>query len=369
MKRKDFVKSMVLGGLAATGIVGCRPKPETAGTTPSVQTKKKYRWKMVTTWPPGFPVLGEGCEMLAQWVKEMSGGRMEIKVYGGGELVPALEAFETVSEGSAQMGSGCPYYWSGKIPAAPFFATVPFGMNAQQMNSWIFCGGGYELWKKAYADFNLVPFAGGNTGVQMGGWYNKEINTIEDFKGLKIRMPGIGGKVMEKVGASAILVAGGELYTSLERGVIDATEWIGPYHDHRMGFHKIAKHYYTPGWHEPGTNMEFFVNKTKLDSLPLDLQVIIETACARVNQWMLLEFEAKNRIYYKKLVEEHHVDVRVFNKDILAKLKVATTEVLEDMVSESPEAKKIYAAYRKYQSEINGWSDISERQYFTSLNI
>ncbi len=368
MKRGEFVKSLTLVGATAALTAGCRPKPENTGKSPAIHSGKKYRWKMVTTWPPGFPVLGESCEMLAKWVKTMSGGRMEIKVYGGGELVPPLEAFETVSNGSAQIGSGSPYYWAGKIPAAPFFATVPFGMNAQQMNTWIYCGGGYELWKEAYAPFNLVPFAGGNSGVQMGGWYNKELNTLQDFKGLKIRMPGIGGKVIEKIGGSAILVAGGELYTSLERGVIDATEWIGPYHDHRMGFHKIADYYYTPGWHEPGTLLEFFVNKEKLESLPSDLQMIIETACARINQWVLLEFEAQNRIFLKKLQEEHNVDVRLFSLEILQGLRSATEEVLQDMVADDAFANTVYQAYRQFQKEINAWSNISERQYFSLLN-
>jgi len=187
---------------------------------------KVFHWKMTTTWPPNFPVVGEVAEKYAQWVEELSNGQIKIKIYGGGELVPPLEAFDAVSQGSIEMGCGVSYYWAGKTPAAQFFAAVPFGMNSQQITSWLETGGGYELWKKTYAKFNLVPFMGGNTGVQMGGWFNKEINTVEDFKGLKMRLPGIGGRVLEKAGGAAVLVAGSEVYTSLERGVIDATEWI-----------------------------------------------------------------------------------------------------------------------------------------------
>ncbi|MEL6275686.1 MAG: TRAP transporter substrate-binding protein, partial [Bacteroidota bacterium] len=222
---------------------------------------QRYEWKMVTTWPPGFPILGEGCNLLADLVRVMSGGRLNIEVYGGGELVPALGAFDAVQQGAAQLGSGSPYYWAGKIPAAQFFSGYPFGLNAQQMNAWLIAGGGLELWQELYAEFGMVPFVGGNTGVQMGGWYNREINTVADFQGLKMRMPGLGGRVLEALGGTPVLLAGGEIYTGLERGVIDATEWVGPYHDYIMGFHEITKYYYYPGWHEPGTAFEFFANQ------------------------------------------------------------------------------------------------------------
>jgi len=201
----------------------------------------KYTWKLVTTWPPNFPILGEACSLFAKWVDTMSNGRMQIQVFGGGELVPALECFDAVSSGAADMSHGAAYYWAGKINAAQFFASVPFGMNAQQLNSWLIGGDGLQLWQELYAPYNLIPFPGGNSGVQMGGWFNKEINTIADFKGLKMRMPGLGGKVLSAVGASPLLISGGELYTSLERGVIDATEWMGPFHDYKMGFHESMK--------------------------------------------------------------------------------------------------------------------------------
>jgi TRAP-type mannitol/chloroaromatic compound transport system substrate-binding protein len=230
---------------------------KTSGLT--YTTAKTNEWKMVTTWPPNFPIIGEACNRLADLVESLSNSRIKIRVYGGGELVPSLEAFDAVKNGVAEIGSGSPYYWAGKIPAAQFFSTVPFGMNAQQMNAWILVGEGYNLWKEVYQTHNLIPFPGGNTGVQMGGWFNKPIESVSDLKSLKMRIPGIGGKVLEKAGGTPVLLAGGELYTGLERGIIDATEWLGPFHDQSMGFQDIAKYYYAPGWHEPGTLLEFFL--------------------------------------------------------------------------------------------------------------
>ena len=214
--------------------------------------KKNFSWKLVTTWPKNYPGVGLGPENFAQLVDEMSDGRLKIKVYGNGELIPALEVFDTVSRGTVEMGHGASYYWIGKLPAAQFFTTLPFGLNAQERNAWLHFGGGLELWEKAYEPFNLIPMAGGNTGVQMGGWFNKEINTTEDLKGIRIRMPGLAGEVFTRAGGEAVLMPGSEIFTNLQTGVIDAAEWIGPYNDLTFGFHQVAKYYYYPGWQEPG---------------------------------------------------------------------------------------------------------------------
>ncbi|MCP3933143.1 MAG: TRAP transporter substrate-binding protein [Bacteroidetes bacterium] len=370
LNRKDFFKGVAIGTISlpfAIRILGGNnhAQDQTSGKI----SNTKYRWKMVTTWPPNFPVLGEGCNLFAKWVNEMSAGRMDIRVFGGGELVPALEAFDTVRSGAAEFGSGASYYWAGKIPAAQFFSSVPFGMNAQQMNAWVQTGGGLELWKEIYADFNLIPMLGGNSGVQMGGWFNREINSIEDFKGLKMRMPGIGGKVLERAGGAPVLLAGGEIYTGLERGVIDATEWIGPYHDYLMGFHQIAKYYYSPGWHEAGTALEFFVNKQKFESLPTDLQTIILTAGARVNQWMLSEFETKNALYLKKMLEEEQVVIRQFPEEVLRQLRIYTDEILEEFTASDPSAKKVYESFQSYRKKAIEWSELTEKVFYNSLQI
>lgn len=364
--RKEFLKkgSLIASAGLTLGIASCKSEENEDITAPNIITNKKYKWKCVTTWPPNFPVVGEGAILLADWIREMSGGRLDIKVYGGGELVPALEVWDAVVNGAAEMGTGASYYWAGKDPATQFFTTVPFGMNAQQMNAWLYSGGGMELWRDLYAKYNLVPFAGGNTGVQMGGWYNKEINSIADYKGLKMRIPGIGAKVLEKAGGTPVLSAGSEIYTNLERGVIDATEWIGPYHDYKMGFHQIAKYYYSPGWHEPGSNLEVMVNKRDYDKLDSDLRAIIDAASAKLNMWTISEFEARNNEYLQKILTESDVELRSFSKEILTTLKGYTTEVLEEVAEKNEMSRRVYDAYKKFHKGISAWSAYSEKLYY-----
>ena len=359
--RREFLKKATVATAAAAAggslLLGCSEEKKL--TAPAAAPEKTYEWKMVTTWPPHFPVLGEGADKLAELIGRMSGGRLKVQVYGGGELVPPLEAFDAVSQGTAQMGHGAAYYWAGKAPAAQFFAAVPFGMNAQGMNAWIYTGGGQELWDELYAPFNLKPMPAGNTGVQMGGWFNREIKTIADFNGLKMRIPGLGGKVLAKAGGTAILSPGGEIYTNLERGVIDATEWVGPYNDYKMGFHKVAKYYYYPGWHEPGTVLETFINKDAFEGLPQDLQ-IVKTAAVAANMWMLCESETKNNFYLDKMVKEDGVKLMKFPDDVVRKLRGYAAEVLEEVAASDPMSKKVYESFRKFQAQHQAWGQISE---------
>lgn len=369
LNRRDFLKnasSATLAGGSAL-LLGCssQPQQQAAGEAPAVHTRKTYEWKMVTTWPPHFPVMGEGAELIAQWIGEMSEGRMKIQVYGGGELVPAFESFEAVWQGAAEMSHGVSYYWTGKCPAAPFFSAVPFGMNAQQMNAWLYCGGGLALWEEAYAPFNLIPMPGGNTGVQMGGWFNKEINSVADVKGLKMRIPGLGGKVIDKAGGNGLSTPGSEIYTNLERGVIDATEWVGPYHDYLLGLHKIAKYYYYPGWHEPGPVLELAVNKTAFENLPKDLQTIIRAAAARANTWMLSEFEAKNNIYLQKLLHEEHVAIKKFPDDVLNAFRQFSAEVIAEITAQDALSKKVYESFEQFRKQMTSWAEISEKVYYS----
>ncbi len=369
MDRKSFLK----GGMALAGgglLAGCRPpgwKEGAAGISGSTFSGKPIEWSMVTTWPPGFPVLGEGCERFADMVKTMSGGRLHIKVYGGGELVPPLEAFDNVAEGTVQLANGAAYYWAGKVKAAQFFASVPFGLNAQQMNAWILQGGGQALWDEVYAPFGVRAFPSGNTGVQMGGWFNKEINGIADLQGLKIRMPGLGGRVISAAGASAVNIAGQELYTSLERNIIDATEWIGPYHDYLMGFHKIAKYYYYPGWHENGSMLETIVNLEAYNSLSPDLQEILKAATAWHNVFTISEFEAQNSRYLRKLLAEG-VQLRRFPSEVIDRLRTLTDEVIADMIATDPISKKVFTAFDSFRTEISSWAAYSEAIYYSDLS-
>ena len=307
MKRRDFLGTAGAGVLLA----GCGQQ-ECATTTAGGSSQPAIEWKMVTTWPKNFPGLGTGANNLAHLIGEMSGGRLTVKVYGAKELVPPFEVFDAVSSGTAEMGHGAAYYWKGKSAAAQFFSSVPFGMTAQEMNAWLFYGGGMDLWREVYAPFAVLPAAAGNSGVQMGGWFNREINSVEDLQGLKMRIPGLGGEVLQRAGGTPVQVAGGEIFTALQSGVIDATEWVGPYNDLAFGLYKEAKYYYYPGWHEPGTTLEALVNQAAFDGLPADLQSIVLNACRVVNNDMLAEYTARNNIALQTLVNEHKVDVREF---------------------------------------------------------
>lgn len=368
--RKTFAKGVALGTLSLPLVLrNLMGENQAQGGSPGIITDKKYQWKMVTTWPPNFPIIGETCTYFANLVNQLSAGRIEIRVYGGGELVPALESFDAVRSGAAEMSSGCAYYWAGKSPAAQFFGAVPFGMNAQQVNSWITAGGGLELWEELYADFGLIPMMGGNTGLQMGGWFNREINSIADFKGLKMRMPGLGGKVLERVGGSPVLLAGGEIYTGLERGIIDATEWLGPYHDSLMGFHEIAKHYYAPGWHEAGTVLEFTVNKKIFEELPNDLQFIIKTAASAANSWNLCQMEAKNAEALVELIENKGVLPKTFSKEILDELRLVTNDVVNELADSGPFAKRVYDSYEAFRKKAAIYAQISEKVFYERLQV
>ena len=336
---------------------------QSSSTSASTADAKVYRWKMITTWPKNLPGLGTAPERLAQKLRVMSAGRLDIKVYGAGELVGALGVFEAVSEGAAQMGHGAAYYWRGKIPAAAFFATVPFGMNAQEMNGWLHYGGGLELWQELYAPFNLVPFAAGNSGVQMAGWFNKEINSIEDLKGLKMRMPGLAGEVLGKVGATPVQLPGAEVFTSLQTGAIDAADWVGPYNDLTFGLHRVAEYYYYPGWQEPGPTLELTINKKVWEGLPADLQAIIRYAAQSENQDMLDEYTARNNAALDELVNKHGVKLRRLPDDVLKALKDASDDVIETLVADNKDARKVYDSYRGFRDQSLQSMTVAEQSY------
>jgi TRAP-type mannitol/chloroaromatic compound transport system substrate-binding protein len=349
-------------------LTACDQKDKADINTATFDNSKTYNWKMVTTWPPGFPVLQQGAERFATNIKAMSNGRLNIKVYAGGELIPALQTFDAVSQGTVEMGHGSAYYWAGKVPEAQFFSTVPFGMTARGMNAWLYHGGGLELWREIYKPFHVVPFPLGNTGVQMGGWFNKEINSLADIKGLKMRIPGLGGKVFAKAGGNPVLLAGSEVYTALERNTIDATEWIGPFHDQRLGLYRAAKHYYYPGWHEPGSVLELTINQRAWDSLPADLQAIVSNAAMAENGQMLSEMEEKNLSALQALKNRPEVQLHRFPDDVLATLKTLTDETLKEEANNNPKFKQVYDAYEAFRKKDDAWSDISEKAYLAIGN-
>ena len=289
MKRREFVTKLGLAALAGGSMTACQ-KEKTAEVQQKLSQEPVRHWKMVTTWPKNFPILGSGAERIAELITSMSNGKLVVKVYAAGELVPAFECFDVVSQGAAQMGHSAPYYWQGKEPVLQFFGGIPFGMSALQMDAWFYHGEGLKLWEEAYAPFGLIPMPAGNTGVQMGGWFNREINKIEDFKGLKMRMPGLGGEVLRRIGAAPVLLPGGELLIAMQTGVIDAVEWASPYLDLVFGLDKVAKYYYYPGWQECGTTLECMVNRDAMEELPDYLRQIIRVAAQSTNVVMRSEY-------------------------------------------------------------------------------
>lgn len=360
MKRRDFLGAVGAGALLA----GCGQDKKTAAAAVGKNaTAQTWHWKMVTTWPKNFPGLGTGANHIASLITQMSGGRIQVTVYGDNELVPAMEVFDAVSGGTAQLGHGAAYYWKGKREAAQFFAAVPFGLDAQEMNAWLFYGGGMELWREVYAPFGVLPVAAGNSGVQMGGWFNREINSLADLSGLKMRIPGLGGEVLKRAGGVPVSMPGSDIFTSLESGAIDATEWVGPYNDMAFGLHKAAKYYYYPGWHEPGTTLECLVNKAAFEALPADLQSIVTNACLVVNGDMLWEYTARNSTALQTLRKEHHVDVREFPASVMQRLRELSEQVVREVADKDATSGKVYASYRNFQRVVTGWTDISERAY------
>lgn len=350
-------------------LAGCGGSaPGEGSDATSSEAAKVYRWKMVMAWPKNFPGLGTGAEKFARHVEAMSGGRIKIHIYGAGELVPALEVFDAVSQGTAEIGHSAAYYWKGKVPASVFFTSVPFGMTTMETNAWLFYGGGLELWREAYAPFNIIPFAAGNTGVQMAGWFNKEINSLADLKGLKMRIPGLGGEVFQRVGGQPINIPGSELYISMETGVIDAVEWVGPYNDLAFGFQSLGKtqhslRYYYPAWQEPTGTLEILVNKKAFESLPPDLQAIVEVAARAANQDMLDEYVAYSARAYHDLQNKHGIDIRPLPTDMMAHLKKETESVLQKIAASDELAGRVYASQKAFMESLVPYQRITEEAY------
>ena len=318
--------------------------------------------KMVTTWPKNFPGVGTGAERLARRVDELSEGLIKINVYAAGELVPALSAFDAVSEGKADIYHGAEYYWQGKSTAFKFFAAVPFGMTAAELNAWIYFDGGQALWDELAAGFNVKPFMGGNTGVQMGGWFRSEINTLDDLKGLRIRIPGLGGEVYRRLGATPVTKAGGEIFLALSQGNIDAAEWIGPWNDLAFGFQEIAKYYYT-GIHEPGTCLSLGLNLDLWNSFSDWEKAIFENVANVENSVMKAEYDANNARALTALINDHGVKLRTFSDKILLAMKRVALEVLEETAAEDEFTGRVYESYKVSLARTSYWSEISEHSY------
>jgi len=376
MDRRKFVSALGLG-LGAAALAGCGQNESdnkqaatgSEGTPDKAAPEKTLEWKLVTAWPKNYPGLGTGANRFAERVNAMSGGRLTIKVHGAGELVPAMGVFDAVRDGSAEMGHSASYYWKGKHPATPFFTAVPFGLTAQELNSWVNFGGGQELWDELYAEFGLKPLPCGNSGTQMAGWFRKEINSLEDIKGLKIRAPGLAGEVMQRIGATPVQMPGGEVFTSMQTGALDAADWVGPYNDLTFGLHKVAKYYYYPGWQEPGAMLELTINKEKWDALPEDLQAIVKSAAEAENQHIYDEFTARNAEALKQLVDEHGVQMRRLPDEVLQALEKTSQEAIEDLVAGNDQARRIYESYRGFRDSVMPYISVAEQSALNSRSM
>ncbi len=320
MLRRKFLKGAALAGAGAVATSTAFPAP--------ALSQGKIEWRMVTTWPKNFPGLGVGAERLAKRINDMSGGRLTVKVFAAGELVPALQALDAVIEGSAEMSHGAAYYWQGKSRGLTFFTGVPYGMTSRELAAWVRFMGGQQIWDEIYDKFGVKGFLSGDTGTQAGGWFRKELTGVGDLKGMKFRTPGLGGQTWEKLGATVVNLAAGEIFQALQSGALDAAEFVGPYNDLALGFYQIAKNYYFPSFIEPGLATEAVVNKSKFSALPKDLQAIVENACQAEYDHTASDFYANDPVALSTLVEKHGVKVHQFPEEILKAGADAAKEVL-----------------------------------------
>ncbi len=357
MKRRDLLKGAAAGAAASA----------TTLSAPAI-AQERIEINMVSTWPRDFPGLGTGAQRFAQRLSDMTDGRMQVQYFAAGERVGAFDSFDEVASGNAQIYHGADYYWKGKHPGWAYFTAVPFGLTYTEINAWIRFGGGQELWDELSGSFGLKNLMCGNTGVQMGGWFNKEIESADDLKGLKMRIPGLGGDVMAKLGASPVSLPGGQIYENLVSGAIDATEWVGPWNDAFMKFYEAAKYYYYPGMHEPGSMLAIGMNKDFWESLSPSDQLIVEAASSMENDVMMSEYNAKNGEALAKLISEQGVELREFNDDVYDSFGDAAAEVFEEARAHSDLANRIHESFLKARSEVGGWAKISDVAYINQRN-
>lgn len=363
IKRREFVKKAGLGVAATAGLAPSLFQPS------MINAQTTFSWRMTTAWPPGFPALQEGAVRLGRLVETMTQGRLRIRVFAAGELLPGLGGFDAARAGTIEMNHAASYFWAGVAPQAQFFTTVPFGLSAQQMNAWIYTGGGLELWHEVYRPLNLIAFPIANTGMQMAGWFRKEIKSIADLRGLKMRIPGLGGRVLAKAGGSPVLLPAGEIFTALERGVVDAAEFVGPAHDLRLGLHKAAPYYYSPGWHEPCAVAEVAINLDAWNRLPSDIQEAVKAACAEVYAWSSSRIDTLSAVALKEIQATPGTRIRRLPAEVLRELRRLTIEVLDEEAGKSPEFKRVLEAYNKFRRDIVPWSAISEELVTDLLRI
>lgn len=362
LSRRKFLSAAAVSSTA--GLIMGAPHVARAQSSDTVQ------WRMTNAYGPGAPFYVEGPGSPTDFcrkVEELSDGRMRIQHFAAGELIPALEGFNAVASGMVEMNAGNAYFWAGQVPAAQYFTAVPFGMNTQGMNAWIYHGGGQELWDELYASRGLIAMPMGNTGVQMTGWFREPVESVDDLNGLIMRIPGLAGQVYSELGVAVRLLPGGEIFPALERGVIDAAEFVGPYQDRRMGLHRAAKYYHTTGWHEPTNVTELLINKAAWDGLPADLQAIVRTAAMACNMESQAWCESVNADALQDLVENHGVTATPLPDDVVDRLREVTQDVLSDMANDDPETRAIHDAFMEFRDKHATWAGVSERTFLNLL--
>lgn len=351
MKRREFLRKAGLG--VAAGVVAA---PAVAQPQPQI------RWRMATSWPKALDTLFGACEMVADRVSKLTEGRFQIRPYAAGELVPGLQVLDAVQQGTVECGHTASYYYIGKNLALAFDTAVPFGLTVRQFNSWMYYGGGLALMRELFAQYNIIHFPCGNTGTQMGGWFRKEIKSVKDLNGLKMRIPGLGGQIMAKLGAVPQTLAGPDIYPALERGAIDATEWVGPHDDEKLGFFKVAKNYYAPAWWEPGANVSLLVGVNEWKKLPPAYREVLASVCKEVSLDMMAGYDAKNTAALQRLLGKKVV-LRTFPRDMMEAAQKVAFELYEEEAKKNPAFRKIYASWRKFREEQYAWFGANEAVY------
>ncbi len=370
MERRSFLKKAGAGiavgaaaGMAACGKSEQAAAPAAGAAAPAVHTGlPAVQWRMTSSFPKSIDTLYGSSELLANRLREITGGKFDIRIFPAGEIVPGLQALDAVQQGTVEMCHSCSYYYVGKDKAFAFGTAVPFGMNARQMDAWIIGGGGQALLDEFYSNYNVYSFLGGNTGVQMGGWYRKEINRLEDIPGLKIRIAGIGGEILARMGAIPQQIAGTDIYPSLEKGTIDAAEWVAPYDDEKLGFYKVAPYYYSPGFWEPGPVVHFYVNKSEWAKLPAEYQAAFRAASREAHIQMTAMYDHKNPQALARLLSQG-VKLRSFSPEIMKKAYDVSRELYNEEAARNPAWAKIYAEFEKYRKSQNAWFGVAEADF------
>ncbi|MFW5679541.1 MAG: TRAP transporter substrate-binding protein [Pseudomonadota bacterium] len=355
MHRRQALTGVAVAGVAAAA--STFPKPALG------QGRRQLR--MATTWPKNLPGQGTSAERMAQNINKWSEGKLTMRVYGAGELVPAFEAYDAASSGVADMYHGADYYWQGKSKALNFFSTVPYGLTGPETNAWLLSGG-QELWDEVAAQFNLKSFAASNTGVQMAGWFNKEINSVEDFNGLTMRMPGLGGEVISRLGATAVTLPAGEIYQALQSGTIDATEFVGPWNDLTLGFHQVARYYYWPGIHEPATVASCGINLDLWNDMSDWEKSIIEAAARYENDMLTTEFDVNNIRALDQLINQHGVQLKRLPDDVLAAMREASADVVATAGNADPLTKKVYDHWSAFKQQAEAWTGLGMQGFLNA---